>query len=292
MWGSETITPNSVESRFGDRKLDDTPKILVIGGLDARVYFWPSDDVSPKVVDRIAQTQRSVHFAILAFTRYDIGNAMKNNYYSIPDYAVRGVFDSAESGNIYSQYHEMIGGGDYPWDPPADVWLDAETGSLHHKYIIFDVNDNGGSPAVLTGSANWSNSAQYSNDENSIIIEDFRLANLYFQEFGRRYHVAGGSADLSVDVPDGALSASTRVQAFPNPARPEITIRLEPSQSGPVQIVLHDVAGRRLESRTVETSGVGAYSLDWDFGNQPAGIYFLRFSGAGIDEERRVTLLR
>ena len=35
----------------------------------------------------------------------------------------------------------MVGGGDYPWDPPADVWLDAETGSLHHKYMIFDVNE-------------------------------------------------------------------------------------------------------------------------------------------------------
>jgi hypothetical protein len=42
----------------------------------------------------------------------------------------------------------------------------------------------------------------------------------------------------------------------------------------------------------VDTSGTGIYSLDWDFDSRPAGIYFLRFSGAGIDEERRVTLLR
>jgi hypothetical protein len=217
---------------------------------------------------------------------------MKTNFYSLPDYAVRGVFDSAESGNVYSQYHEMVGGGDYPWDPPADVWLDVETGSLHHKYIIFDVNDNGGSPGLLTGSANWSNSAQYSNDENVIIIEDFRLANLYFQEFARRYHVAGGSADLSVDVSEAGLAASARVRAFPNPARPEITIELEPVQAGPVQIALYDIAGRRLELRTIDAERAGAYSLDWSFGGRPAGIYFLRFSGAGIDEERRVTLLR
>lgn len=292
MWGSETITPNPTISHIGDRKLDDTPKHLVIGGLPAVVYFGPSDDTMPKIVQRINETTKSVHFGILSFTRYDLANAMKNKFYSVPDYAVRGVFDSAESGNTYSMYHEMIGGGDYPWDPPADVWLDTESGSLHHKYMIFDVNDNGGSPAVLTGSSNWSNSAQYSNDENLIIIEDFRLANLYYQDFGRRYHVAGGSADLSVDVPETELAATARVNAFPNPALPEITIRLAPAHAGPVQISLHDVSGRSLHERHLEATGAETITLDWSFNDYPAGIYFLKVVGAGINEQRRVTLLR
>ena len=292
MWGSTTGTPNPNLSRFGDNKLDDTPKIVSVGGVPGRIYFGPSDDTMPRIVERIGRTERSVHFGILSFTRYDIANAMKYKYLSIPDYAVRGVFDSAESGNQYSVYHEMVGGGDYPWDPPADIWLDGETGSLHHKYIIFDVNDQLGTPGILTGSSNWSNSAQYSNDENLIFLDDFRLANLYFQEFARRYRAAGGTADLTVDAPEVAPDLLSRVRAFPNPAAMELLLQIDAPEDGVVRIGLHDVAGRILESREVPASAGTSREMSWDLSDRAAGIYFIRVSGAGIDERRRVALLR
>ena len=93
-------------------------------------------------------------------------------------------------------------------------------------------------------------------------------------------------------MPEGELAAISRLQAFPNPAHPELTIQLRPTGTGPIRLILLDVTGRKLESREVDANGGGGRSLSWDFRDRPAGIYFLRVFGAGIDAERRITLLR
>ncbi len=42
-------------------------------------------------------------------------------------------------------------------------------------------------PLVLTGCHNWSNSADSRNDENTLIIHDSTIANIYYQEFYERF---------------------------------------------------------------------------------------------------------
>ena len=53
--------------------------------------------------------------------------------------------------------------------------------------------DTAANPAVITGSANWSRNANVVNDENTLIIEDARIANQFLQEFYARYTAAGGT---------------------------------------------------------------------------------------------------
>ncbi len=55
---------------------------------------------------------------------------------------------------------------------------------MHHKVIILDRR------YVITGSFNFSNSADQSNDENLIIIDDPVLAQLFIDEFELRWSVA------------------------------------------------------------------------------------------------------
>ena len=292
MWGSTTATPDPDLSRFGVLKLDDTPKKFMVGGYVARVYFGPSDNTMGVMANRCAEAEFSAHFCIYSFTRYDVGNALKDRYYTVPGFAVRGVFDSSESGNASSQYHEMIGGGDYPWNPPADVWLDTEYGTLHNKYMILDVNRRGGRPTVVTGSSNWSNAANNENDENQIYVEDFRVANLYFQEFANRYHAAGGSADLTTDVLDRPALSLAPTYVFPNPTTNDFVLRLAPARPGLVSISLHDPAGRRISGRQVNLSAPGTSEVTFDTQEMAPGIYFLRISGPGIQERRTLTVLR
>jgi phosphatidylserine/phosphatidylglycerophosphate/cardiolipin synthase-like enzyme len=59
------------------------------------------------------------------------------------------------------------------------------SGDFHHKYGVFDVNDT--DPQVVTGSHNWSFSAEAFNDENTLVIHDFRIASLYRSEFEKRW---------------------------------------------------------------------------------------------------------
>ncbi|MBM3286251.1 MAG: T9SS type A sorting domain-containing protein [Candidatus Eisenbacteria bacterium] len=291
MWGSSGNSPDPDLSRFGALKLDDTPKRFNISGRPAAVYFGPSDNQIGALCGWIGASASSAHFGILAFTRADVNIALQERFTSVPGYPVRGVFDRAEQGSQYSQYHNMIGTGSYPWDPPADVWLDAETGSLHHKYMILDVNQHLGRPITVTGSSNWSNAANNENDENLLMIEDFRVSNLFFQEFAARYHAAGGSADLTVDAPEGISGADSPVAVFPNPAQDGIRIQVAGAASGRLGATLHDVSGRRIDQMSIDAAAAGS-GIEWSLRRLDAGIYFLRIEGDGISEQRRITILK
>jgi phosphatidylserine/phosphatidylglycerophosphate/cardiolipin synthase-like enzyme len=290
MWGSAISEPDPNLSRFGTIKLDDTPKRVWIAGHPAQVYFSPSDDAMNRIADRCRQAEYSAHFCINVWTFFNIENALKSRYDTIPGFNVRGVFDT--DSNNATIYTEMRGGGTYPWSPPADVWYDTEPGILHSKYMILDVNRNGGRPTVITGSPNWSNSANNSNDENTLMFEDFRVANLYYQDFAVRYHAAGGTEFLAADAPDAILASGAPLRIVPNPSSPHLTLRLVPTASGIVQLSLHDVSGRRVASREVAAAGAGPMEIAWHVDGLTPGAYFMRASGAGIRTEGRLTLIR
>ncbi|HPS51317.1 MAG TPA: phospholipase D-like domain-containing protein, partial [Bacteroidales bacterium] len=65
-----------------------------------------------------------------------------------------------------------------------------EQGLLHSKAMIVDQSDPLSDPFVWTGSHNWSDAANVSNDENSIVIYDAGLCNLFYQEFKERFDLA------------------------------------------------------------------------------------------------------
>ncbi len=64
---------------------------------------------------------------------------------------------------------------------------------------------------VITGSHNWSSSAENVNDENTVIVHDPRVANLYHQEF-RGILIALGVIQSVEDQEGGAICT-----VYPNP---------------------------------------------------------------------------
>ena len=290
MWGSSTVTPDPNLSRFGAIKQDDTPKKVWIQGHPAQVYFSPSDGSMDRIAGRCREADYSAHFCINVWTYFSIENALKARYDTIPGFLVRGVFDTdANNSTIYT---EMRGGGTYPWSPPADVWYDAEPGMLHSKYMILDVNRHNGRPTVITGSPNWSNAANNDNDENTLMFEDFRVANLYYQDFAVRYHSAGGTGFLAAGAPESAPIVSEGLRLLRNPSDGGVVLRLAPRAAGTIRLSLHDIGGRRVAERDVRVSGSGVQDVDWRLQNVSPGVYFLRASGAGIEDGQRVTMIR
>jgi phosphatidylserine/phosphatidylglycerophosphate/cardiolipin synthase-like enzyme len=65
-----------------------------------------------------------------------------------------------------------------------DVRLDGNGGQMHHKVIIIDRS------IVITGSYNFSASAETRNDENLVIIHSPVIAGYYLDEFQRVYDQA------------------------------------------------------------------------------------------------------
>ncbi len=192
MWGSSSDLPNQSNSRFGFRKTDNTPHHFVINSVPVELYFSPSDNTTTYIGKTIRKAQASVAASLLTCTRKDLADsviASKN-----AGKKTRMLLDNNTDTNNQFAYLQSNG---------IDVHLKGGSGLLHHKYAIVDADQVNGTQYALTGSHNWSNSAENSNDENTLIIQDGRMANLYLQEFAARYYEAGGTD--SIEISSSAL---------------------------------------------------------------------------------------
>lgn len=71
-------------------------------------------------------------------------------------------------------------------NPDGTSWPDGPV--FHHKYMITDSEEGSENAMLVTGSHNWSASAESVNDENTLIIQNLNLANQYYQEFTQRFN--------------------------------------------------------------------------------------------------------
>ena len=114
------------------------------------------------------------------------------------------------------------------------------TALLHHKYAVIDAEKSSPNSVIITGSHNWSSSAETANDENTLVIHSQRIANLYLQEFKQRYVDAGGSDDIVLSVKPFTNEAPTSYelqQNYPNPIQP---------------VDEHSILDRRCEIRNIK----------------------------------------
>lgn len=181
MFGSTTAAPDTANARFGPSKTDNTPHDLVIGGKNVKVYFSPSDGVNQQIVNHIATANSDLEIGTMLITRKVISdaiiarkNAGVNTKMIISNRSTSDASVVTDLGNAlgsnFKEYHEQ--------------------GLLHSKAMIVDQSDPLSDPFVWTGSHNWSDAANVSNDENSIVIYDAGLCNLFYQEFKERFDLA------------------------------------------------------------------------------------------------------
>ncbi|MFN0275046.1 MAG: phospholipase D-like domain-containing protein, partial [Chitinophagales bacterium] len=179
---------------FGSEKQNNTPHEFIIGGKRVELYFSPSDDVETQIIRQINNADHDLYFAIFTLTRFGISYTIED---AVED---RGVF----AAGMYDETD--------PSDSTAITVLEDALGErfrkhigsvqLHHKYLIVDPHCNQADPIVLTGSHNWSSSANSRNDENTLIIHDSVAANIYYQEWVARYAEDGGTEYISDEACD------------------------------------------------------------------------------------------
>ena len=133
---------------------------------------------------------------------------------------------------------------------------------MHNKYAVVDHVEPMSDPTVITGSHNWSSSAENINDENTVFVHDARVANLYFQEFTALLFDLG---IIGVDPVKGDVIASV----FPNPATDQLNIVVTEEMIGE-ELVLSDVTGKEVLRVTPFslTSELNVNSLE-------SGVYFI-----------------
>lgn len=81
---------------------------------------------------------------------------------------------------------------------------------IHDKFMLVD--PLGDDPIVATGTANFSGSSQYANDENMVVIRgDTRVADIYFSEFTRVFdhlysrYIVGKMKNAGTNDPDAGF---------------------------------------------------------------------------------------
>ena len=155
---------------FGHYKEDNTPHVFNVNGIEIELYFSPSDQTTTKIINFINDVDYTLEFGLLSFTKNDIGDATvdKNSEFGVN---IRGIIEQQNVNG--SEYDKLLTNG---------VAVRSHTGvthQFHHKYAIADANILGSNPSVLTGSHNWSANAENNSDENTLIIHDATIANIY-----------------------------------------------------------------------------------------------------------------
>jgi hypothetical protein len=230
MWGSSTMTPSDANSKFGSDKTINTPKKFLVGNSPVEVYFSPSDNANQAILDAIATTDGELNYAVFAATRDDIAEAIidEDDLFLT---TVRGLLE--QTSDPSSIYPTLV-------DANMDVFShEGISGLLHHKYLMVDPGYTDSDPTVLTGSHNWSNSANTINDENTVVVHDARVANLYLQEFMARW--------LQVGVNEEAASS---FDVYPNPADVQFMVNVPASLQTGV-LIMHDLTGREVNRQII-----------------------------------------
>lgn len=168
-----------IDDLFSTDSLAATPNSqLTIDGMDVENYFSPDDGVAARIVELVSGAQESVYFMAFSFTSDSIGQAVRERFAS--GVTVMGVMDASQvASNQGTEFDPFAQAG-------IDVRLDGISGLMHHKVIIIDGR------IVITGSYNFTASAEDRNDENVFIFYSPEIAQFFMAEFERVFALAPG----------------------------------------------------------------------------------------------------
>ncbi len=140
-----------------------------IGDYAVELYFSPEDNPRQAILDELRAARQEIKFLTYSFTDNPLADVLMERSQS--GVLVEGVFDA--------DMRQSNTGTEYPWlaSHHIAVCLDGDAGLMHHKVFIID------GQTVITGSANYTRSAFFKNDENLLIIHNPSLARQYLDEY-------------------------------------------------------------------------------------------------------------
>ena len=258
MWGSSSLTPNLVNSKFGDKKSDNTPHFLNINGIEVESYFSPSDNTDSFIMDRIDAAQEEINVAMLIFTRWELRDAIIAAHNR--GVTIKMIIEDEENSRDNLDRFDQAGLTTY--------YIDDNPTLMHHKYAIIDEGSASAQAYLITGSQNWTYSGNRFNDENTLIFKDADIANIFRQEFQNLWK------GISTNT-ENTIKASVEFVAIINHG--ELLI----SSSVPYQSVLvSSISGQQLSLyKNIELINVS---------HLPPGIYVVTINQAGVYQSKKV----
>lgn len=192
MWG------NGVRGNFGHNKTYRGPLTTTVRGTKISVQFSPTsqryhweESVNGLIASHIFKAQKSIKAALFVFSDQKLADVMQERHESGAKIGV--IIEPKFAYRYYSELLDMMGlemldhncnleNGNNPWKNPVKEVGMATTPHgdvMHHKFAIIDNN------SVVIGSQNWSDAANFINDETLVVIEDTKLADRFTLEYNR-----------------------------------------------------------------------------------------------------------
>ena len=142
----------------------------------SQVYFSPGDDCPQIIVNQLERASRSIDICVFTITDNRIADAIRDAF--VRGIAVRVISDNDKSLDPGSDIERLMGLG-------VPVRIDQTDHHMHHKYAVFDQK------TTLTGSYNWTRSADKHNDENFVITSEPTINRAYLGHFDRLWNSLG-----------------------------------------------------------------------------------------------------
>ncbi len=207
MWGDRGSHP-----LFGVKKTYRSPQTVTLTPRSTvTVQFSPTskrfdweESVNGLIGRAISTAQRSVDLMLFVFSEQPLSDRLEQ--VKNKGAQVRALIESQFFSRDYSEALDMMGvalknqrcryeEGNRVWRSPITTvgTPDLPQGDLlHHKVGIVDQH------LVITGSQNWSEAANYNNDENLLVIDNSTVAAHFQREFERLYQGASLGVPSSV----------------------------------------------------------------------------------------------
>jgi phosphatidylserine/phosphatidylglycerophosphate/cardiolipin synthase-like enzyme len=272
MWGSSVLLPNASMAKFGPYKTNNTPHLFLIGGKVVKNYFSPSDGVTAQIINVINSANSDLEIATMLITRNDIRDALINKYNSGLN-MVQGVFDTQNpTGNDFPALQSAIG--------TSKMVQYSGSGIMHHKFMLVDNFNAASDPIVLTGSHNWSTSAETKNDENTLMIHDPVVVDQFYQAFHNLYLQGGGT------LATAELASNTKnIILYPNPTAGTVYFKVDGSLGNlKGTVTVYNVAG----SLILEKGFNNMQYSSIDLSNYPKGLYFINISVGDLKYQSKI----
>jgi len=263
MWGQQ---PDLTVGRYGDFKTNNTSHLFQIADIMIESYFSPSDETNCHILEALQSTDQHVEIGLLLLTHEELIDEIIRLYQQ--GVQVRVILEDEESSmNAVARLRQ------------AGVPLAIHDFSpiFHHKYAIIDEGYPDSDPQVISGSHNWTWSADNINDENTLIFHDQSITNIFRQEFEARW------AELNTTSISDTREDSLFV--YPNPASDFITIDNPSIQSCRIELI--DLHGRIVQDANVDSNTEKRIPVK----DLPAGFYAIQIYWSNHQSNSRLIIL-
>jgi phosphatidylserine/phosphatidylglycerophosphate/cardiolipin synthase-like enzyme len=143
---------------------------------ETKVYFSPNGGCQEAIVTEINKAHETIDIAMYALTSREIAQALV----SAKGRNIK-VKISLDIGQIKDHYSK----GKYLIKKGLDVKFHMGPGLMHNKFAVIDDR------VVITGSFNWTTTAEKKNAENLLIISDKEIAQKYTKQFKHLWAQSG-----------------------------------------------------------------------------------------------------